>query len=113
MPASTRSVSAWMLAIERELDVLAGLRGVERVALELVAERVADDLALAVGAVQDVVLGRLEPGQARVVDADGADHLARELALRVDAAAVREEPMPGRSSFSICVGLIEVALRAT
>ena len=41
-------------------------------------------------AVEDVVLARLEPGQALVVDPDRADHLRGELALRVDAAAVGE-----------------------
>ncbi len=71
-----------------------GLGGVERVALEFVAEGVADDLALAVGAVKDVLLGCLEPGEPLVVDADGADHLARELTLRVGAAAVRKDRDP-------------------
>ena len=53
-----------------------------------VAERVLDDPPFAVVAAQHRFLADLEPGQALVFGADGADHLPRHFALRVGAAAV-------------------------
>ena len=53
-----------------------------------VAERVLDDPPFAVAAAEDRFLARLEPGQALVFGADGADHLPGHVALRVGAAAV-------------------------
>ena len=65
------------LGVDRQPQVLALLGPAERVALDLVAERVADHLALAVGAAEQLLVGRLEPGEALVVDPDGADHVER------------------------------------
>ena len=107
IPWSTSSVRAWMLASRVNCRSLAGLGGGERAALELLAEGVGDNLALAVTAVQDGVLGGLEPGQALVLGADRADHLAGEVALRVDAAAVGEHPDPGQLELLDLLGLVE------
>ena len=64
------------------------LASLDRFQPDRVAERVVDDPPFAVVAAQHRFLAHLEPGQALVFVADGADHLARHFALRVGAAAV-------------------------
>ena len=78
----------------RSAPGLGGLRPCSRSSSSPSASR--DDLALAVGAVESLLLRGLEPGEALVLDPDGADHLAGELALRVDPAAVGEQADAGQ-----------------
>ena len=96
--------------VQGQLEVGPRLGALDRVALELVAEPVAHHLALAVGAVERLVLRLLEPGQALVVDPDRADHLARELALRVDPPAVRQQADAGPVEVADLLRLGEVDL---
>ena len=69
MPASTCSVRAWICGVDRQLQVLALLGAADRVALDLLAEPVHGHRALAARGAEEVVVGRLEPGQPLVVDA--------------------------------------------
>ena len=96
--------------VDRQLHVVADGRRLQHVEADRVAAGVVDDLLLAVLAAEGLVLGLLEPGQALVLGADGADHLRRQLALRVEALAVGERVDPVDLELLDLVGLVEVDL---
>ena len=75
--------------VERRLDVLAHAGGLDGLHAERPADRVVNDVLLAVGAAEHAVLRVLQAGETLVVGPDRADHLRGELALRI-------EPLAGR-----------------
>ena len=92
-----RSVSAWRLASSVSFRSAPVGARVDRVALELVAERVADDLALAVGRRAARSSSEASSPVRPWLSIPTVPITWRgELALRVDAAAVGEQPDPGQ-----------------
>ena len=71
LPGPPRS-RAWSRGVDRQPMSLPGWAGVELWRSSSLPRRVADDLALAVGALRAVVVGGLQAGQALVVGADAS-----------------------------------------
>ena len=102
--ASTRSTLSWMAASivsSRRAPGLAGL--VSRIEIDS-PERVLDQAPLAVGALQQLVVGVLDAAQAVAVGADRAQQLAGEVLARIDAP-VRRGQRRCRAASSFCTAV--------
>ena len=90
--------------VERQLHAGARDRALRVADLDVLAEGVLDEAALAVRPVQQVVLGVLEAGQALAVGADHAEDLRGQRAARVVAQVPRGELDPGQAQLADAVG---------
>ena len=77
------------------------------------AEGVVDDLALAVGAVQRLLVRLLEPAQAVVVGPDAPEHLRGQRALRIGAARLDDgaDPLDPQAADLLAARRVELAPR--
>ena len=91
--------------VERQLHAGAGDRALRVADLDVLAEGVLDEAALAVRPVQQVVLGVLQPGQPVAVGADHAEDLRGQRAARVVAQVARGELDPGQAQLADAVGV--------